>query len=90
MSATCRGCGAPIIWATTSAGKRMPVDPVPTAQGTLVLRLGGRPYVPRMSEYRPPVAHVVARGDDADEQAALLYVPHWATCPNAGDFRGPR
>ena len=26
MSSTCRSCGAPIDWAVTAAGKRMPLD----------------------------------------------------------------
>ena len=26
---TCKGCGAPIGWITTSEGKYMPVDPEP-------------------------------------------------------------
>lgn len=29
MSATCRSCGAAIIWAVTPAGKRMPLDAQP-------------------------------------------------------------
>ena len=27
--ATCRGCGAPIVWIKTPAGKAMPCDPAP-------------------------------------------------------------
>lgn len=26
MSALCRGCGAPIVWLATDAGKKMPVE----------------------------------------------------------------
>lgn len=29
MSATCRSCGAAIVWAVTAAGKRMPLDAKP-------------------------------------------------------------
>lgn len=29
MSATCKGCGAPITWAVTPNGKRVPVDTRP-------------------------------------------------------------
>lgn len=27
MAATCASCGAPILWATTRQGARMPLDP---------------------------------------------------------------
>lgn len=30
--ATCRGCGAPIVWIKTPAGKAMPCDPAPVYQ----------------------------------------------------------
>ena len=47
--ANCRSCGAAIIWATTTAGKRMPLDPKPisvaigegvTNGGTVEIRRG--------------------------------------------------
>lgn len=77
----CRGCGAPIDWITTTAGKSMPVDPEPvfvmegagtdrfvTDEGEVIL---GRRALPEEESPDLPVA----------------FVPHWKTCPNAGDFR---
>lgn len=48
----CRSCRAPVVWITTAAGKRMPVDYV---------REAGQP---------PPAG-----------------ASHFATCPNAADWR---
>jgi len=31
MSTTCKGCGAPIIWARTGKGYRIPMDPASKA-----------------------------------------------------------
>jgi len=36
MSATCRTCGAPIRWAVTAAGRRMPLDTKPVTLFVLV------------------------------------------------------
>ena len=33
----CRSCGAPIIWAVTENGKRMPVDATPREDGNILL-----------------------------------------------------
>lgn len=33
----CRSCHAPIIWAKTKTGKRIPLDPKPVIGGNLVL-----------------------------------------------------
>lgn len=68
----CRGCGAPVSWARTARGKHMPLDPEPHPEGNVEVDAG--------------VATVV---DPA--QKALFgerYMPHWATCPRANDFRG--
>ena len=37
----CRSCGAPVIWATTTRGKAMPVDADPVANGNLELSRTG-------------------------------------------------
>lgn len=38
----CRSCGAPIVWAVTAAGKRMPLDAEPVyAIGSGVVSLNG-------------------------------------------------
>ncbi len=40
MTASCRSCGAPIIWAKTEKGKAMPLDAEPAQTGTLWLFAG--------------------------------------------------
>jgi len=72
---TCRSCGARIEWVQTSKGKAMPLDPTPTPDGTVVVRAG--------------VGHVIGQLSSiqvcADERR---YAPHWATCPQASEWRG--
>ena len=81
----CRGCGARIEWIRTTAGKNMPVDPEPvfiiegegkdrfvTDEGAVIVGRRVRPEeAPRTFPTDFPVG----------------FVPHWKTCPNAGDFR---
>lgn len=76
MTATCRSCGAEILWATTSlAGMRMPVDPEPTGDGTLVLvRAGSAPIV----------------ANRRDDDAGPFYRSHFSTCPDAIGWRRRR
>lgn len=78
----CRSCHAEVVWAVTSAGKRMPVDPQPTDDGNMIL-----------TEDDPPQALVVPTG-----QAALFavgtgahrFTSHFVTCPDADQHRRPR
>jgi len=41
VSATCKSCGAPIRWAKTAQGKRMPLNPAPDPRGRLALDATG-------------------------------------------------
>lgn len=79
MSAACRSCGAPIVWAVTKAGKRMPLDasPVPF-KGLFGLEL-----VDGDDEY-----HAVHK-NDLPESARLLplHQSHYVTCPQAAKWR---
>lgn len=78
--ATCRGCGKPIIWIKTPNGKLMPCDSQPV------------PYQ-RLSGSRDKV--VTPHGEiiscqivgDTEPADAFGYIPHWATCRRAADFR---
>jgi hypothetical protein len=71
----CRGCGAEIVWATgRDSRKRVPFDPEPTPNGSFALQHGVAIYVPPKD-----------RGTGSG-----LYRPHWATCPNAAEFRRPK
>lgn len=76
MSAKCKSCGAAIEWTLTTAGKRYPVDAKPDrATGTLLVRGG---YCRRLEEPELTAAR---------NAGTLLYVPHWATCPDAKSWR---
>lgn len=37
----CRSCGAEIVWAITTSGKRMPIDAAPVPNGNVTLRDDG-------------------------------------------------
>lgn len=69
---TCRSCGAPIIWAITESGKRIPIDAGPTAEGNIELK-GER-------------AHVLAR-DEVRWPDTRYYTSHFVTCPHAAQHR---
>ena len=77
---TCRGCGRPILWITTPAGKSMPCDPEPI---TYWQRKGG------------PEKIVTPNGEVVSADLAGLpgmetgqgYRSHWSTCPRADAFR---
>jgi hypothetical protein len=75
---TCRSCSAPIIWAETDAGKRIPVDADPAPDGSLDL-----------TEFRPGEVH--AGFVPEDQRAGLsLHRSHFSTCPDARAWRKPR
>lgn len=76
----CRGCGAPIVFVKTSAGKQMPCNPgrvpfwsKPTGSGR-VLTISGEVVRCELDGPRSTVS-------------GFGYVSHFSTCPNAGSFR---
>jgi len=76
----CRSCKAPIIWAVTKTGKRMPVDETPTKGGNIILG---------MRWQLPPIAHVQTEQQLAllRERGEVLYVSHFATCKQGKKWR---
>jgi hypothetical protein len=80
VTVSCRSCRAPVRWAFTVHGKRIPVDPEPVDGGNLVLHEdpnGGAPT----AEVVPAGAQLLD-GDDGRR-----YVSHFVTCPNADQHR---
>lgn len=72
----CRKCPAEIRFCKTESGKWMPVDAAPNPDGNLAdagVDDEGIPLVAAVDLFTP-----------AD---ATRYMPHWATCPAAEEFR---
>lgn len=81
MADTCRSCNAPILWAITPKGRRMPLDPEPTPEGNL--RLTPIPD-------RTPLVGKPLTGEDLEAAQASgepLHTSHFATCPDARQHR---
>lgn len=72
MSAKCKSCGAPIVWARSEKGTPMPIDAQKSLFGNIELSWFGRG--------EPPTATIVAPGSGS-------YVSHFATCPKASAHR---
>lgn len=79
MSA-CRSCGAPIVWAETVAGKLMPVDRDPVADGNVRLSLGPGGSTRSLTLSGPVL-------DEAREEGLELRLSHFVTCPQAAAHR---
>ena len=77
--ATCRGCGAPIVWIKTPVGKAMPCDPAPVYYKAAP---GGKDKI--VTTRGEVVSCEIVPGGEATDAG---YRPHWATCPQAGQFK---
>jgi hypothetical protein len=79
--AQCRSasCAAPVIWARTSSGELMPVNPDPDPDGNVEL-------MPPGAGYDTPTA-IVHPADQPTLWAGERYVSHFATCPEADQWR---
>lgn len=72
----CKKCPAQIEWVLTEAGKPMPINAEPDPKGNLVV-VG----VEHDGTRQVKVADLFTPAD------AVRYMPHWATCPKAEEFR---
>ena len=82
--ALCRGCGARIEWIRTKAGKMMPVDPDPV----MVIEGEGREVF--VTDEGDSITGRRAGTGEENMELPVGFVPHWATCRRAGDFRRGR
>lgn len=73
--AECWSCKAPITFALTATGKKMPLDAEPVDDGEYVIDYDdeGAPHT-----FHQPVP---------DLMGTPRYKPHWATCPHAKQHR---
>jgi hypothetical protein len=81
---SCRSCGADVVWVTTEAGKRMPVDASPHPDGNVLLLPPDTRDVsstPRASVLGPL---------EVELATAALHRSHFATCPHADAWRRSR
>lgn len=77
----CRGCGCPIERVRTTNGRNMPVDPEPV----FVIEGGGNERF--VTDEGEVITGRIARPEEERPELPVGFVPHWKTCPNAGDFR---
>lgn len=81
---TCRGCGAPLEWIRTAAGRSMPVDPKPVF---IVEGDGPDSFITDEGEV---IRGRAARPAEERSDLPVAFVPHWKTCPAADSFRRRR
>jgi hypothetical protein len=72
----CRSCGAALVWLETVHGKWLPLDVGPADDGNVVLSSAGKAMV-----LSPAAA------EQARQTGAKRYRTHFASCPNAKDWR---
>lgn len=53
----CKSCRAMVVWVEMQSGKRMPLDAVPAANGTVVIGQDGKGYVDRLPGRAKFVSH---------------------------------
>lgn len=80
---TCKSCGRQIRWAKTEAGKAIPLDVDPVADGNVVLGDDGVAYV--LGRYPAPGTGVV--GEVKAHPETPRYQAHFRSCPHARQHR---
>lgn len=77
----CKGCGAPLEWIKTTAGRSMPVDPAP------VFVIEGPGPDCFITDEGEVIRGRAARPEEESHDLPVAFVPHWKTCPAASSFR---
>jgi hypothetical protein len=89
MPEVCASCKAPVIWAMTENGKRMPVDAEPVESGTILLshrRLGQPPVA--IYQRSMDIEELRVQHERSPQEGPLrLFTSHFAHCPNADKHR---
>lgn len=77
----CKGCGAPLEWIRTAAGRSMPIDPEPVfvIEGT-----GPDSFITDEGEV---IRGRRAAPEEENRDLPVAFVPHWKTCKAADRFR---
>lgn len=93
--AVCKKCGASIVWIETPEGGWMPGNAGLVNYwkhrygGEYIITPKGEMVYCTVGEVHPVVAQRCERNHQQPPKAdGRGYIPHWATCPNADDFRG--
>lgn len=79
-NSVCRGCGAPIVWIPTQAGKAMPCDP------DLLTYWAKRGGTKKIVTPNGEVISAELEGP-LEKATGVGYTSHFATCPKSSDFR---
>lgn len=80
----CKSCGDAILWAVTVESKRIPIDPVPSPDGNLVIQV---------ALHGTEMEHLRARAFEPlfDQKfERYRFKSHFATCPNADEHRSKK
>lgn len=80
--ARCKTCGQPIDWVTTETGSWLPIDPAPSENGNVHLRIDPSGTIARVCGSDAEVLAILA-GDEN----AVFHIAHWATCTDVGPHR---
>lgn len=79
---TCRKCGAALAWIKTPAGKNMPCDATPMYYRE---KRGGAKRI--VTPSGDVISCDLVLSTIFERPTGVGYIPHWASCPHAGDFR---
>ena len=80
----CKHCGAPIYWGRTRKGRSFPVNAVPSAAGTVILRFC--PSTRPDGRGKTVLARTLRQGELL-RPGECARTPHSATCPKVGEWR---